>query len=361
MIKEMHNPLARRRILVTGGAGFIGSALIRHLIALGDCLVVNYDKLTYAGNLLSLKSVAQDPNYHFIQADINDGDTLGKALRQHQIDLVIHLAAETHVDRSIEGPRAFIDTNIVGTFELLQQCLDYYRNLPIEMAARFRLHHVSTDEVFGDLGDLGELGHARYFNEQFPYAPSSPYSASKAAADHLVRAWHRTYGLPVVLSNCSNNYGPYQYPEKLIPFTLLNALQGKPIPIYGDGQQVRDWLYVEDHAKALCLVAANGEEGESYNIGGMNEMTNLDVVSLICELLNQKVAEKPHTISDFKQLIHFVSDRPGHDTRYAIDASKVSRALGWQPSESFASGLEKTVSWYLEHLDWCQAVTVQTQ
>ena len=360
MSKLHSHPLAGRNILITGGAGFIGSALIRYLIKQGDCRVVNYDKLTYAGNLLSLTAVERDPNYHFIQADINDGDTLGAALRQHEIDLVIHLAAETHVDRSIEGPRAFIDTNIVGTFELLQQCLQYFRSLPEDVAARFRLHHVSTDEVFGDLGAPDKSGEAQFFSEQSPYAPSSPYSASKAAADHLVRAWHRTYGLPVVLSNCSNNYGPYQYPEKLIPVTLLSALQGKPIPLYGDGMQVRDWLFVEDHAEALYQVAGKGELGESYNIGGMNEMTNLDVVSLICDLLNQKVDKKPGHISDFKQLISFVQDRPGHDTRYAIDASKLGDKLGWQPSESFASGLEKTVNWYLMHLDWCHRVARQS-
>lgn len=360
MSKLHSHPLAGRNILITGGAGFIGSALIRHLIKQGDCRVVNYDKLTYAGNLLSLTAVERDPNYHFIQADINDGDTLGAALRQHKIDLVIHLAAETHVDRSIEGPRAFIDTNIVGTFELLQQCLQYFRSLPEDVAARFRLHHVSTDEVFGDLGAPDKSGKAQFFSEQSPYAPSSPYSASKAAADHLVRAWHRTYGLPVVISNCSNNYGPYQYPEKLIPVTLLSALQGKPIPLYGDGKQIRDWLFVEDHAEALCQVADKGELGESYNIGGMYEMTNLDVVSLICDLLNQKVDKKPGNISDFKQLISFVQDRPGHDTRYAIDASKLSDKLGWQPSESFASGLEKTVNWYLMHLDWCHRVVRQS-
>ncbi|QYK01304.1 dTDP-glucose 4,6-dehydratase [Shewanella psychrotolerans] len=340
-----------RSILVTGGAGFIGSALIRYLIEHTDHKIVNYDKLTYAGNLLSLIPIENNPRYHFIQGDINDAQKVQCALQQHNISLVIHLAAETHVDRSISGPKTFIDTNIMGTFVLLEQCRRYRDSLDNKMAKLFRFHHVSTDEVFGDLGEEG------LFEEQTPYAPSSPYSASKAAADHLVRAWHRTYGLPVVLSNCSNNYGAYQYPEKLIPVTILNALQGKPIPIYGNGQQIRDWLNVDDHAAALCKVAFEGKTGESYNIGGWNEKTNLEVVRAICHQLNQIVETKPVGIEDFNALITFVDDRLGHDSRYAIDANKIANTLGWKPQESFETGLNKTILWYVNNMDWCQQVS----
>ncbi|GIU42972.1 dTDP-glucose 4,6-dehydratase [Shewanella colwelliana] len=345
--------MGNRAILVTGGAGFIGSALIRHLINHTSHTVVNLDKLTYASNTMSLASIADSPRYHFIHADINEGDKVFSALQHHQISLVIHLAAETHVDRSIDDPRAFIDSNIIGTFELLEQCRKHLNSLDEDLKKQFRFHHVSTDEVFGDLGESG------YFTEQTAYAPSSPYSASKAAADHLVRAWHRTYGFPVVLSNCSNNYGAFQYPEKLIPVVILNALQGQPLPIYGNGQQVRDWLFVDDHAKALCKVAFEGELGESYNIGGNNEKTNLEIVAAICEQLNQHVSIKPVGINDFSTLIRFVSDRPGHDTRYAIDATKMTQTLHWQPVESFETGLEKTVKWYLDNLDWCAHISAQ--
>lgn len=343
--------MATRSILVTGGAGFIGSALIRYLLKHTEHKVINYDKLTYAGNLLSLASIADNPRYHFIQGDISDAQKVQQTLSGHQISLVIHLAAETHVDRSIIGPRTFIDTNIVGTFELLEQCRKYRDNLDRDAAEQFRFHHVSTDEVYGDLGEQGR------FEEQTPYAPSSPYSASKAAADHLVRAWYRTYGLPVVLSNCSNNYGPYQHPEKLIPVTIHNALRGKPIAVYGDGQQIRDWLYVEDHAAALCSVAFEGVTGESYNIGGWNEKTNIEVVQAICNQLNQLIETKPVGIKDFNSLITFVDDRPGHDTRYAINASKIADRLGWRPQESFETGLNSTVRWYIENLEWCERVS----
>lgn len=334
--------------LVTGGAGFIGSAVCRLLCGNPANNVVNVDKLTYAGNLASLRQIENHPNYSFVQADICDGATLAALLRRHEIDVVMHLAAESHVDRSIDGPAAFIETNIVGTFRLLTAALDYWRCLPGDRQAAFRFHHVSTDEVFGDLPfDAG------IFTEETPYAPSSPYSASKAASDHLVRAWHETYGLPVVLSNCSNNYGPFHFPEKLIPLAILNALHEKPIPVYGRGSNVRDWLFVEDHARALELVATQGGPGESYNVGGNSERSNLAVVEAICVLLD---GMRPRRSGRYRDLITFVSDRPGHDRRYAVDATKVSRELGWRPAESFDSGLAKTVRWYLDNEWWWRPI-----
>ncbi|MBB3976619.1 dTDP-glucose 4,6-dehydratase [Rhizobium azooxidifex] len=331
-------------ILVTGGAGFIGSALCRHLAADPANRVVNVDKLSYAGNLASLSSISGLPNYRFVRADIGDEATIGEVLRAEAIDRVIHLAAETHVDRSIDGPGSFIETNIVGTYRLLQAVLKYWRSLPAPAAERFRFHHVSTDEVFGDLPFDDST-----FNEGTPYAPSSPYSASKAASDHLVRAWHHTFGVPVVVTNCSNNYGPFHFPEKLIPLVILNALDEKPLPIYGTGANVRDWLYVEDHARALALVAERGGIGESYNIGGAAELTNLAVVEAICDALDKR---RPRRNGEsHRALIAFVADRPGHDRRYAMDTSKIERELGWAPRETFATGLERTVDWYLVN-DW---------
>ena len=334
----------RLNILVTGGAGFIGSALCRHLVGSGRYRVVNLDKLTYAGNLDSLRDVADSPDYRFVQGDIGDQPAVLKLLSAEAIDIVMHLAAESHVDRSIDGPEAFIDTNIVGTFRLLNAALEHWRGLPGDRKARFRFHHVSTDEVFGDLPlDEG------IFTEETPYAPSSPYSASKAASDHLVRAWHETYGLPVVLSNCSNNYGPYHFPEKLIPLVILNALEGSPLPVYGKGENVRDWLHVEDHVRALELVATKGKVGESYNVGGHAERTNLKVVETICDLLDGR---RPLPDGRARRsLIAFVTDRPGHDRRYAIDPSKIERDLGWEARESFESGIAKTIDWYIEN-DW---------
>ncbi|HEX8468425.1 MAG TPA: dTDP-glucose 4,6-dehydratase [Allosphingosinicella sp.] len=334
----------RLTILVTGGAGFIGSALCRHLVRSGRYRVVNLDKLTYAGNLESLKELGDSPDYRFVQCDIGDQAAVRDLLSGESVDIVMHLAAESHVDRSIDGPEAFIDTNIVGTFRLLNAALEHWRGLPDERKARFRFHHVSTDEVFGDLPlDEG------VFTEETPYAPSSPYSASKAASDHLVRAWHETYGLPVVLSNCSNNYGPYHFPEKLIPLVILNALEGKALPVYGKGENVRDWLHVEDHVRALELIATRGALGESYNVGGRAERTNLDVVQTICDLLD---ARQPLPDGRSRRsLIAFVTDRPGHDRRYAIDPSKVERELGWGALESFESGIAKTIDWYLGN-DW---------
>jgi dTDP-glucose 4,6-dehydratase len=334
----------RLNILVTGGAGFIGSALCRHLVASGRYRVVNLDKLTYAGNLESLREIGDSPDYRFVQGDIGDQTTVSELLSAESIDIVMHLAAESHVDRSIDGPEAFIDTNIVGTFRLLNAALEHWRGLPDERRARFRFHHVSTDEVFGDLPlDEG------VFTEETPYAPSSPYSASKAASDHLVRAWHETYGLPVVLSNCSNNYGPFHFPEKLIPLVILNALEGKKLPVYGKGENVRDWLYVDDHVRALELVATTGAIGESYNVGGRAERTNLAVVETICDLLD---ARQPLPGgAPRRSLIEFVKDRPGHDRRYAIDPSKIERELGWSAAESFESGIERTIDWYLAS-DW---------
>ena len=339
------------RILITGGAGFIGSALIRHLIRQTDHEVLNLDKLTYAGNLESLETVADSPRYRFVQADIADSEQVAATLAEFQPDAVMHLAAESHVDRSIDGPAAFIQTNIVGTYSLLESVRSYWLGLDAERQAAFRFHHISTDEVYGDLHGVDDL-----FSETTPYAPSSPYSASKAASDHLVRAWLRTYGLPVLITNCSNNYGPYHFPEKLIPLMILNALAGKPLPVYGNGQQVRDWLYVEDHARALLKVVSEGQVGETYNIGGHNEQKNLDVVHAICALLEELAPQKPAGIARYEELITYVQDRPGHDLRYAIDASKIERELGWVPEETFASGLRKTVQWYLDNLDWCRRV-----
>lgn len=339
------------RILITGGAGFIGSALIRHLILDTEHQVLNLDKLTYAGNLESLLSISSNPRYRFAQGDIADSALVNQLLTEFQPDAIMHLAAESHVDRSIDGPAAFIQTNIVGTYSLLESVRAYWLGLNGERKAAFRFHHISTDEVYGDLHGVDDL-----FTETTPYAPSSPYSASKAASDHLVRAWQRTYGLPVLITNCSNNYGPYHFPEKLIPLMILNALAGKPLPVYGNGQQVRDWLYVEDHARALLQVVTNGKVGETYNIGGHNEQKNLDVVKSICALLEELAPEKPAGIARYEDLITYVKDRPGHDLRYAIDASKIERELGWVPQETFASGLRKTVQWYLDNLDWCRRV-----
>ncbi|MBB3315508.1 dTDP-glucose 4,6-dehydratase [Rhizobium sp. BK181] len=336
-------------ILVTGGAGFIGSAVCRHLVRDSANRVINVDKLTYAGNLQSLRQIENLPNYRFVQADIGDEATIIDILRNENIDVVMHLAAESHVDRSIDGPAVFIETNIVGTYRLLNAALTYWRELGVGRKESFRFHHISTDEVFGDLPfDSG------IFTEETPYKPSSPYSASKAASDHLVRAWHETYGLPVVLSNCSNNYGPFHFPEKLIPLVILNALDEKPLPVYGAGANVRDWLYVEDHARALATVATRGVVGESYNIGGRSERTNLSVVQTICDILDEK---RPRANGmPYRNLITFVTDRPGHDRRYAIDASKIDRELGWAPVESFETGLTKTVQWYLDNSWWWRPI-----
>jgi dTDP-glucose 4,6-dehydratase len=339
-----------KTILVTGGAGFIGSALVRYLINETQNTVVNVDKLTYAGNLESLTSVEDSERYHFVQADICDKSKMIDAFNTFKPDYIMHLAAESHVDRSIDGPGEFIQTNIVGTYELLDAAKSYYHSLSSDKKSVFRFHHISTDEVYGDLGETG------LFTEDTPYEPSSPYSASKAASDHLVRAWYRTFGLPVVVTNCSNNYGPFHFPEKLIPLIILNALEGKALPIYGDGKQIRDWLFVEDHARALYKVVSEGAIGETYNIGGFNEKQNIEVVNTICEHLNELVPNKPEGISDFNQLITYVTDRPGHDVRYAIDASKINKELGWKPKETFESGIKKTVEWFLANLQWCKNV-----
>tara|TARA_B100001059_G_scaffold236383_1_gene286559 strand:+ start:1703 stop:2794 length:1092 start_codon:yes stop_codon:yes gene_type:complete len=348
-----------KTIVVTGGAGFIGSAVIRFLINETPHKVINLDKLTYAGNLQSLKSIDNSERYTFVQADICERAHVDEILNTHKPDIIMHLAAESHVDRSIDGPGEFIKTNIVGTYTLLEVAKDYWNTLPEAPKQAFRFHHISTDEVYGDLPHPDECGANEslpLFTEQTPYAPSSPYSASKASSDHLVRAWQRTYGLPVVITNCSNNYGPFHFPEKLIPLVILNALEGKSLPIYGDGSQIRDWLYVEDHARALFKVATQGKVGQTYNIGGHNEKTNLEVVTTICTELDKLISEKPHGLKSFTDLITFVKDRPGHDRRYAIDASKMANELNWQPQETFESGISKTITWYLDNLDWCQQV-----
>lgn len=337
-----------RTVLVTGGAGFIGSAVVRHFVR-GGTRVINLDKLTYAGNPASLKAIENAPNHRFVQGDIADVPLVLELLRSEKVEGIMHLAAESHVDRSIDGPGEFIETNVVGTFRLLSAALEYWRGLEGEAKAGFRFHHISTDEVFGDLPfDSG------IFTEETPYAPSSPYSASKAASDHFVRAWHETYGLPVVLSNCSNNYGPYHFPEKLIPLTILNALEGKRLPVYGKGENVRDWLYVDDHAKALALILTTGKLGESYNVGGRNERTNLEVVETICDLLDARAPladGKPR-----RALIEFVADRPGHDRRYAIDATKLETELGWKAEENFDTGLARTIDWYLDNRWWWEPI-----
>lgn len=343
-------------LLVTGGAGFIGSAYIRYVIEATDYKVVNIDKLTYAGNLDNLAAVSDSPQYVFERIDICDAEGLTRIFQQYQPTAVVHFAAESHVDRSIDSPDDFIETNIVGTYQLLKAARAHMQGLAKPDQKAFRFHHVSTDEVYGDLADDGGL-----FTEATPYDPSSPYSASKAASDHLVRAWHRTFGMPVLITNCSNNYGPYHFPEKLIPLVILNALQGKPLPIYGKGEQIRDWLYVEDHAAALLCVLQNGQIGETYNIGGHNEKQNIEVVTAICDLLEELLPSTDTAWADvrtsgFRQLITHVADRPGHDIRYAIDASKIQDKLGWSPSETFESGLRKTVLWYLNNLGWCDRV-----
>lgn len=340
-----------KQILVTGGAGFIGSAVVRHIINNTADSVVVVDKLTYAGNLASLAPVADDSRFAFERVDICDRVALDRVFSEYRPDVVMHLAAESHVDRSIDGPAAFIETNIIGTYTLLEAARHYWSALDNDGQEAFRFHHISTDEVYGDLHSPED-----FFTETTPYAPSSPYSASKASSDHLVRAWLRTYGLPTMVTNCSNNYGPYHFPEKLIPLMILNALAGKPLPVYGNGQQIRDWLYVDDHARALYLVATKGVIGETYNIGGHNERKNLDVVETICSLLEELVPQKPQGVAHYRDLITFVTDRPGHDLRYAIDADKIARELGWMPEETFESGLRKTVQWYLANESWWRQV-----
>ncbi|MBG6246149.1 dTDP-glucose 4,6-dehydratase [Candidatus Symbiopectobacterium sp. 'North America'] len=340
-----------KRILVTGGAGFIGSALVRYLVTETQDSVVVIDKLTYAGNLASLAPVATSDRFAFEQVDICDRPALDRVFATYRPDLVMHLAAESHVDRSIDGPAAFIETNIVGTYQMLEAARHYWNSLDDEKKAAFRFHHISTDEVFGDLHGTDDL-----FTETTPYAPSSPYSASKASSDHLVRAWMRTYGLPTIITNCSNNYGPYHFPEKLIPLMILNALSAKPLPVYGNGAQIRDWLFVEDHARVLYLVVTTGEIGETYNIGGHNERKNLDVVHTLCDLLEELVPQKPAGVTHYRDLITYVTDRPGHDMRYAIDASKMARELDWKPQETFETGMRKTVLWYLNNQAWWRSV-----
>ncbi|MFA0441901.1 dTDP-glucose 4,6-dehydratase [Vibrio sp. 10N.222.51.C12] len=339
------------KILVTGGSGFIGSAVIRHVLDNTTDNVVNVDALTYAGNNESIPQRQDNDRYAFEHVDICDFTALERVFATHRPDAVMHLAAESHVDRSIDGPAAFIQTNLVGTFNLLEVSRQYWKTLASEKQAAFRFHHISTDEVYGDLEGTDDL-----FTEDTSYEPSSPYSASKAGSDHLVRAWGRTYGFPILVTNCSNNYGPYHFPEKLIPLMILNALEGKPLPVYGDGMQIRDWLFVEDHARALYRVVTEGVVGETYNIGGHNEKANIDVVKTICTLLEELVPNKPQGIAQYQDLITYVTDRPGHDVRYAIDASKIERELGWTPEETFESGIRKTVQWYLNNREWWSRV-----
>ena len=340
-----------KKLLITGGAGFIGSAVIRHLIDNTAHHVINIDKLTYAGNLESLTTIENSDRYIFEQVDICDATEIKRVFNEHQPDIVMHLAAESHVDRSIDGPGEFIQTNIVGTYVLLEAARSYWSQLDADKQQGFRFHHVSTDEVYGDLEGMDDL-----FTEETPYAPSSPYSAAKASSDHLVRAWQRTFELPTLITNCSNNYGPYQFPEKLIPLIILNALEGKDLPIYGDGKQIRDWLYVDDHARALVHVALKGEIGETYNIGGHNEKQNIEVVKTVCKILDKLVPSQLQGINRYEELITYVTDRAGHDVRYAIDASKIADELGWTPDETFESGIEKTVQWYLDNMTWCERV-----
>jgi len=343
------------KILITGGAGFIGSALIRHIIENTNDSVINVDKLTYAGNLESLSEIESDPRYHFEQVDVCNKNDIERVLAEYQPNIIMHLAAESHVDRSIDGPAEFIETNIVGTYTLLEATRQYWNQLDPTKKILFRFHHISTDEVYGDLEGPEDL-----FTETTSYAPSSPYSASKASSDHLVRAWQRTYGLPTFITNCSNNYGPYHFPEKLVPHIILNALAAKSLPVYGDGSQIRDWLYVEDHARALYKVVIEGEVGQTYNIGGHNEKKNIEVVETLCALLDELVPVSSHSITkhlhSYSDLITFVTDRPGHDVRYAIDASKIERELGWVPEESFETGIRKTVEWYLNNENWWKRV-----
>ena len=337
-----------RKILVTGGAGFIGSAVVRHLVNALGCFVVNVDKLTYAGNLASLASVDQNPLYVFEKVDINDRSGILKVLQKHQPEAIMHLAAESHVDRSIDGPGDFIQTNILGTYSMLEAARTYWSELPKDKKKKFRFHHISTDEVFGSLEDVG------FFTESTRYDPRSPYSASKASSDHLVRAWHETYGLPVVLSNCSNNYGPYHFPEKLIPLMIIKGLNGEKLPVYGKGENIRDWLYVDDHARALCRIIFDGKNGESYNVGGNAEVSNLNVVYSICHLLDELSPRSD--LRKHEEQIEFVTDRPGHDFRYAIDATKIHNELGWTPSETFETGLRRTVKWYLSNSEWWKPI-----
>ncbi|MFU8844238.1 MAG: dTDP-glucose 4,6-dehydratase [Bacteroidales bacterium] len=339
----------RKTILVTGGAGFIGSALVRHIISNTEHTVINVDKLTYAGHLESLLSISTSDRYHFEKTDICDAAAISRLFSDHKPDAVMHLAAESHVDRSIDGSAEFIMTNIVGTHILLEEARKYWNHLADEKKRTFRFLHVSTDEVYGSLGETG------FFTEETPYDPRSPYSSSKASSDHLVRSWHHTYGLPVLITNCSNNYGPYQFPEKLIPVVILKALQGEPIPVYGNGGNIRDWLYVDDHARALLQVVEQGTPGETYNIGGHNEMKNIDVVNVICETLNELTLGSKKT--NYHDQITYVTDRPGHDFRYAIDASKIEKELGWKPQETFETGIRRTVTWYTDNMEWVEAVT----
>ncbi|WP_369790537.1 dTDP-glucose 4,6-dehydratase [Rouxiella sp. WC2420] len=343
------------KIIVTGGAGFIGSAVVRHIIQHTKDEVLVIDNLGYAGNLASLAPVSDDARYHFAQVDICDAEAVNKVFTEFQPDAMMHLAAESHVDRSIDGPAAFVQTNVVGTYTLLEAARAYWTPLSEDKKAAFRFHHISTDEVYGDLHGVDDL-----FTEETPYSPSSPYSATKAASDHLVRAWKRTYGLPTLVTNCSNNYGPYHFPEKLIPLIILNALSGKALPVYGKGDQIRDWLYVEDHARALYKVVTEGEVGETYNIGGHNERQNIDVVNTICDLLEELAPEKPEGVKQYRDLITWVADRPGHDKRYAIDASKIDRELGWKPVETFETGIRKTVEWYLSNFEWVNTIKAGT-
>jgi dTDP-glucose 4,6-dehydratase len=339
------------KFLITGGAGFIGSAVVRYILNFTDHKVINLDKLTYASDIGSLVSVKNNPRYKFEQVDICDANEINRVFKTYQPDIVMHLAAESHVDRSIDGPSEFIKTNIMGTYVLLEEAREYWQKLEHKKKNKFRFHHVSTDEVYGDL----EAGKDP-FREDTPYSPNSPYSASKASSDHLVRAWYRTFKLPIIISNCSNNYGPYQFPEKLIPLIILKALEGKDLPIYGDGKQVRDWLYVDDHARALLNIALNGKISETYNIGGNNELQNIEVVKIICNLLDQLVPIRVEGINKYEQLITYVGDRAGHDKRYAIDATKIAKELAWTPVENFESGIKKTVKWYLENTNWCDRI-----